>query len=282
MPSDLKPMLTTDTLLIPDWPAPANVRAVSTTRLGGVSLPPYGAGRKHAGGLNLGTHVGDLSEHVAENRSRLKALLPSEPQWLDQVHGCAVVTASASSWSAEAPQQHPSADASVSDQPGVVCAIMTADCLPVLLCDRAGTIVGAAHAGWRGLCAGVLERTVEQMRSRAPLGDANEWLAWLGPAIGPQAFEVGSEVRSAFLAEATRDEMDATEAAFKVHSEASARRAGKVFADLYALARLRLARVSCTAVSGGDRCTYREEDVFFSYRRDQRTGRMASLIWLAE
>lgn len=267
-------MLTTDALLIPDWQAPRTVRALSTTRCGGVSLPPYGATTKLPGGLNLGRHVGDLPEHVAENRARLEAYLPSSPQWLDQVHGCDVVTVTPGG-SAVA------ADAAISTQTGAVCVIMTADCLPVLLCDTDGTVVGAAHAGWRGLCAGVLERTLDKMRSHARHGDASTWLAWLGPAIGPQAFEVGPEVREAFLAAAPADEQVATEAAFQPHDDMAARRAGKVFADLYALARIRLARVGSVAVSGGTRCTYTEADVFYSYRREQRTGRMASLIWLA-
>ena len=268
-------MLTTDDLLIPEWPAPPNVRALSTTRRGGISLPPYGATAKLPGGLNLGTHVGDLPGHVAENRLRLQTHLPHAPLWLDQVNGCSVVTAPVEG-------SAPSADASIATRPRVVCAIMTADCLPVLLCDRTGSVVGAAHAGWRGLCAGVLEQTLEQMRSHARCGDATEWLAWLGPAIGPTAFEVGSDVREAFLAAALDMERDATSAAFLPHSDSAARRAGKYLADLYALARIRLVRGGCTAVSGGTRCTYTEADVFYSYRRDHRTGRMASLVWLAD
>lgn len=268
-------MLTTDDFIVPEWPAPSNVRALSTTRRGGISLPPYGATAKLPGGLNLGTHVGDLPEHVAENRLRLQAHLPHVPLWLDQVHGCSVVTVPVDG-------SVPSADASITAQPQAVCAIMTADCLPVLLCDRAGTVVGAAHAGWRGLRAGVLEQTLERMRSHAREGDATEWLAWLGPAIGPTAFEVGSEVRDAFLAAARENERAATSAAFQPHRDAAARRAGKYLADLYALARIRLARAGCVAVSGGTRCTYTEADVFYSYRRDLRTGRMASLVWLAD
>lgn len=268
-------MLTTDDLLVPEWPAPPNVRALSTTRRGGVSLPPYGATAKLPGGLNLGTHVGDLPGHVAENRLRLQAHLPHTPLWLEQVHGCSVVMAPVEG-------STPSADASIATRPQAVCAVMTADCLPVLLCDRAGTVVGAAHAGWRGLCAGVLEQTLERMRSHAREGDASEWLAWLGPAIGPTAFEVGSEVRDAFLAAALESERATTSAAFVPHGDAAARRAGKYLADLYALARIRLARAGYVEVSGGTRCTYTEADVFYSYRRDQRTGRMASLVWLAD
>jgi YfiH family protein len=268
-------MLTTDDLLVPEWPVPPNVRALSTTRRGGVSLPPYGATAKLPGGLNLGTHVGDLPGHVAENRLRLQAHLPHTPLWLEQVHGCSVVMAPVEG-------STPSADASIATRPQAVCAVMTADCLPVLLCDRAGTVVGAAHAGWRGLCAGVLEQTLERMRSHAREGDASEWLAWLGPAIGPTAFEVGSEVRDAFLAAALESEHATTSAAFVPHGDVAARRAGKYLADLYALARIRLARAGYVEVSGGTRCTYTEADVFYSYRRDQRTGRMASLVWLAD
>jgi len=157
-----------------------------------------------------------------------------------------------------------------------VCAVMTADCLPVLLCDRAGTVVGAAHAGWRGLCAGVIEATVARMAARAGAGSG--WLAWLGPAIGPAAFEVGAQVRDAFLAEAAaagRGEQDSVDAAFRAGAP------GKYFADIYALARVRLARAGCTEVYGGDACTVSDARHFYSYRRDGVTGRMATLVWLA-
>lgn len=280
--------------LVPDWPAPARVRALSTTRIGGVSRGPYGLADGSAGGLNLGTHVGDGAEAVAENRRRLRAWLPSAPRWLEQVHGCAVVTADgaaeadgvdrvdgadtadgAAAGDRPAPDAPPRADASVSTTPGQVCAVMTADCLPVLLCDRAGTVVGAAHAGWRGLCAGVIEATLARMDGqRTDAGSPPQWLAWLGPAIGPDAFEVGAEVRSAFLDQALPHERDAVEQAFRPGA------AGKYLADLYALARTRLARAGCIDVYGGDACTVSDAQRFYSYRRDGVTGRMASLVWL--
>ncbi len=265
--------------LTPDWPAPAPVRALSTTRIGGVSCGRYGLADGSTGGLNLGTHVGDDAGAVAENRRRLRAWLPAAPRWLEQVHGCAVVTADGSDGSdvddrtpAIAP---PRADASIGTTPGQVCAVMTADCLPVLLCDRAGTVVGAAHAGWRGLCAGVVEATLARMeRQRPDAGSPPQWLAWLGPAIGPDAFEVGAEVRLAFLEQALPHEREAVERAFRPAA------AGKYLADLYALARTRLARAGCVDVYGGDACTVSDPQRFYSYRRDGVTGRMASLVWL--
>ena len=255
--------------LVPDWPAPGRVRALSTTRLGGVSAGPYGLADGSPGGLNLGVHVGDAPASVAENRRRLAGSLPAMPLWLEQVHGCAVATADHL-----AEVTPPRADASVASAAGHVCAVMTADCLPVLLCDRAGTVVGAAHAGWRGLCDGVIEATLGRMQSIA--GEGAPWLAWLGPAIGPSAFEVGPEVREAFLARATGAERAATVNAFREGMP------GKYLADLYALARLRLARAGCTDVYGGDTCTVTDVDRFYSYRRDGVTGRMASLVWLAD
>lgn len=255
--------------LVPDWPAPPRVRALSTTRLGGVSTGPYGRADGSAGGLNLGTHVGDDPASVAENRRRLASVLPAMPVWLEQVHGCAVAIPG------HLPDDTPPrADASIAAEPGHVCAVMTADCLPVLLCDRAGTVVGAAHAGWRGLCDGVIEATLARMQSVA--GQGAEWLAWLGPAIGPSAFEVGAEVREAFLQRATAAEQAATAQAFRRGAP------GKFLADLYALARLRLARAGCNTVHGGDACTVRDAERFYSYRRDRTTGRMASLVWLAD
>jgi len=258
--------------LVPDWPAPARVCALSTTRQGGVSKGPYGLAGGAPGGLNLGTHVGDDAADVARNRARLAACLPSMPQWLEQVHGCAVATVDhVAAPSAPVPQ----ADASLALASGHVCAVMTADCLPVLLCDAQGTVVGAAHAGWRGLCSGVIEATLSRMQAAAGAG-APRWLAWLGPAIGPDAFEVGAEVRDAFLAQARADEQAAVAAAFRAGAP------GKYLADIYALARTRLARAGCTEVYGGDACTVGEAGRFYSYRRDGVTGRMASLVWLAD
>ncbi len=240
-----------DAWIVPDWPTPARVRALSTTRAGGVSAAPYAS-------LNLGTHVGDDPACVAANRARVRSLLPAEPCWLNQVHGTAVVDAATAAGV-------PAADAAVSRTPGAVCVVMTADCLPVLLCDRAGTVVGAAHAGWRGLHGGVIEACVAAMRV-AP----SEIMAWLGPAIGPQAFEVGDEVRAAFVAADP-----GADAAFR-----PAGVPGKWLADIYLLARRRLAALGVTAIHGGEGCTVAEPARFFSFRRDGATGRMASLIWL--
>ncbi|MDO9219442.1 MAG: peptidoglycan editing factor PgeF [Thiobacillus sp.] len=219
-----------------------------STREGGVSHAPWAS-------LNLGDHVGDDPVHVAANRAHLRRALPSEPGWLKQVHSATVV---------EAGLNVPEADAAYSRKAGTVCAVLTADCLPVLLCDRAGSVVAAAHAGWRGLADGVLEATVAAMQ--APPG---EILAWMGAAIGPQAFEVGDEVRQVFVAQHPE-----TARAFSPHAP------GKWLADIYQLARIRLNHAGVPAVYGGGRCTFTETERFFSYRRDGVTGRMASLIWL--
>jgi len=256
--------------LRPDWPAPATVRALATTRLGGASRAPYGLADGSPGGLNLGSHVGDDPADVVRNRATLARHLPSMPLWLDQVHGCAVATVDHVATQREAV---PRADASIANVPGLVCAVMTADCLPVLLCDAAGTVVGAAHAGWRGLCSGVIEATLSRMQAACG-GAPARWLAWLGPAIGPDAFEVGAEVRAAFLEQALPQELASVEAAFRPGAP------GKYMADIYGLARTRLARAGCTAVYGGDTCTVSDAQRFYSYRRDGVTGRMASLVWL--
>ncbi|HUJ87315.1 MAG TPA: peptidoglycan editing factor PgeF [Burkholderiales bacterium] len=239
-------------LLRPDWPAAAG--ALVTTRAGGVSGGAYAS-------LNLGLRSGDDEAAVRENRRRLEALLPSPPVWLRQVHGTRVADADA----ARSAGAQPEADAAVARRPGTVCAVLAADCMPVLLADEAASVVAIAHAGWRGLCAGVLEATLDAMRAE-PGGVA----AWLGPAIGPRAYEVGDEVRAAFLA---RD--PAAEAAFR------AARRGHWLLDLYALARQRLAARGVTRVYGGGLCTFSDPERFFSYRRDGATGRMAALIWLA-
>ncbi|MFZ1641834.1 MAG: peptidoglycan editing factor PgeF [Candidatus Contendobacter sp.] len=242
-----------ESLIVPNWPAPTQVRAVSTTRLGGISSPPYD-------NLNLAEHVDDDPACIAENRRRLAAIAgyPAEPAWLQQVHGNRVVAA-------ETVRAPVVADAAWTRRLGQPCVVMTADCLPVLLCDRAGTVVAAAHAGWRGLVGGVIAATVAHMNV-PPM----ELLAWLGPAIGPDAFEVGEEVRAAFLA------LDAGNASCFQSSPA-----GRWLADIYELARRRLRRLGVTAVYGGDGCTFSEPVRFFSYRREHRTGRMASLIWLS-
>lgn len=237
--------------LTPDWPAPASVSACVTTRAGGVSLAPFDS-------LNLGDHVEDAPLAVAANRQVLVDALGCRPAWLQQVHSADVVEADS--------RCVPTADASWTATPGTACAVLTADCLPALFCDRAGTRVAAAHAGWRGLAGGVLENTV------AALGiEPAELLVWLGPAIGPQSFEVGAEVREAFVA---------------VHTEAQrafvpSANAGKFMADLYALARIRLAASGVNAVYGGGLDTF-SDPRFFSYRRAARTGRFASLVWIAQ
>lgn len=239
-------------LIIPDWPVPTRVRAVSTTRHGGVSAPPYDS-------LNLAEHVGDDPACVAENRRRLMAAVgyAAEPAWLEQIHGTNVIDAG----TACAPM---AADAAWTRAPGRPCVVMTADCLPVLLCDRAGTVVATVHAGWRGLAGDVIAATVASMK--APPA---KLLAWLGPAIGPDAFEVGEEVRAAFLA------LDVGSAGCFRPSPA-----GRWLADLYALARRQLRRLGVTAIYGGEFCTFSDPKRFFSYRRENPTGRMATLIWL--
>ncbi len=239
---------------------PAGVAALSTTRGGGVSESPYDDGTG-GGGLNLALHVGDAADAVARNRALLRSQLPAEPAWLTQVHGTRVLDAASIN-------DAPEADASITDRPGVVCAVMTADCLPVLLADAHGRVVGAAHAGWRGLAAGVLEKTVAAMRA-AGAGDV---LAWLGPAIGSDVFEVGEEVRAAF-AHLGPQAADAFQTIDGRH--------GKYRANLPGLARLALAQAGVVAVAGGSDCTVSDPARFYSFRRDRVTGRMASLIWIS-
>ncbi|MCA7965135.1 peptidoglycan editing factor PgeF [Burkholderia cenocepacia] len=265
----------------PDWQVSPRVRALITTRDGGVSEGPYGRwqdGVALPGGMNLGLHTGDDPDHVAVNRARVLALAgQSRAAWLEQVHGARIVQADeviAAAPAATAPVQ---ADASVTNQAGAVCVVMVADCLPVLLCDAQGRAVGAAHAGWRGLAAGIVEQTAARVAALA--GGATDALhAYLGPAIGPRAFEVGAEVRDAFLDTAAQSEHDETRHAFVAIDGAP----GKFLADLYALARLRLARAGVAHVSGGTACTVTEPARFYSYRRDRVTGRMAAAIWLAD
>jgi polyphenol oxidase len=251
-----------------DWPElPANVGALMTMRRGGVSLAPYDDGQG-GGGLNLGIHVGDAPHRVAANRAALTAVLPEEPVWLNQVHGVAVAHVDR-----VRPGDVPEADAAVARRPGAVCAVMTADCLPVLFCDTAGAVVGAAHAGWRGLAGGVLERAVQTMRDDG----AGEILAWLGAAIGPAKFEVGQEVRAAFMARAADPSMEDTlRAAFRPVDG----KPGKYLADMYQLARCLLNAVGVTRIAGGEYCTVSNSGRFYSYRRDGVTGRQASLIWI--
>lgn len=247
--------------ITPSWPAPARVRAFVTTRDGGTSRGAWAA--SGGGGLNLGLSSGDDRDAVLANRAALARHLPSEPAWLRQIHGTRVVDAA----TVAAPHAI-EADASFATKPDLVCAILVADCMPVLFCDRAGTRVAAAHAGWRGLAAGVLEATI------AASGlDPAETVAWIGPAIGPSRFEVGDDVRDAFVAAANGD-VRCVEAAFAPHVN------GKWLADLPGLARARLAAVGVREVVASGLCTATDATRFYSYRRDGVTGRMASLIWL--
>lgn len=237
--------------IVPDWPAAGRVRALVTTRAGGVSSGAFAS-------LNLSARVGDDPACVARNRAILCACLPAEPAWIKQVHGTAVIDAERATPETEA-------DAAVTRRPGRVCIVMTADCLPVLLSDRAGRAVGIAHAGWRGLAAGVLENTVRAMGS-----PPENLIAYIGPGIGAHRYEVGDEVRRAFV-----DQDPGAAGAF------APGRGGKHFADLYALARGRLAAAGVAHAHGGGFCTA-GDDRFFSFRRDRTTGRMASLIWLED
>ncbi len=268
-------------VLVPDWPAPARVRAAFTLRTGGVSQPPYDS-------LNVGAHVGDVGTAVEENRRRLRDILhlPAEPVWLKQVHGTAVVDLDVlehvtTTMPADAPAgvrtrahlvgnelphvlEAPCGDAAVTRGAGRVCVILVADCMPVLFTTRDGSAVGAAHAGWRGLASGVLEETVRKLRvSPADL------LVWLGPAIGQSHFEVGEDVRAAFV---SSDGL--AESAFLPNTR------GRWQCDLYALARRRLAALGIESVFGGGWCTYADSARFFSFRREGQCGRMAALIWL--
>lgn len=241
--------------ITPDWPAPSNVKALQTTRIGGASNKPYTS-------LNLGAHVGDDAIAVVKNRQLLSLYLPSEPVWVNQVHGVDVIDAAKSTCLQNA-------DASFTTKPNVVCVTMTADCLPVLLCDKAGTVIAAVHAGWRGLCDGAIEAAVNSL----PV-EKSEILAWLGPAIGPNAFEVGDDVRESFI---QNDNQAVT--AFKKHGD-------KWLCNMYLIAQQRLNKLGVTQIYGGsineDFCTYTDEVRFFSFRRDDVTGRMASLIWITE
>jgi purine-nucleoside/S-methyl-5'-thioadenosine phosphorylase / adenosine deaminase len=244
-----------DQCIRPDWPAPANILALSTTRRGGCS---EGVWR----GLNLGGHVGDDASSVGKNRQDLSQLLPQGTRlaWLQQVHGTTVVNAAQA-------MACPEADAAWSTRPEQACVVMTADCLPVLLCNQAGTVVAAVHAGWRGLLDGVIESTVSAMAV-----PGSQLLAWLGPAIGPSSFEVGTQVREAFLGRAQEPGLVA--ACFTPVSH----KPGHYLADIYQLARIRLQGLGVDGIYGGHSCTYSDAEKFYSYRRDGETGRQASLI----
>jgi len=248
----------------PGWLAPSSVHAFVTTRDGGVSVPPYLS-------LNLGDHVGDEPQAVQANREILRSALPANPIWMKQVHGTVVSTPAKR---ASMPSVAIVADAAVTDRPNEVLVVMTADCLPVFFSNRAGNLVGIAHAGWRGLCAGVLENTVTEMLGSSNSPSPDDLIAWMGPAIGPSAFEVGNDVRHAFLEAG----IDFPECAFVPIEE----RPGKYFGNLYELARSRLAFMGLTNISGGEFCTVNDEKRFFSHRRDAISGRFASVIWFTE
>ncbi|MBI0328286.1 peptidoglycan editing factor PgeF [Burkholderia plantarii] len=293
MASPLFPDLSWNDCLRPDWRVAPRVRALVSTRNGGRSAAPYGrwsaAGGDAPGGLNLGRHTGDEPADVEANRARLLALT-GQPRaaWLEQVHGTKVVRADAVLARAAELTADPAADpvtdaaagvvradASVTDVPGAVCVVMVADCMPVLFCDPDGRAVGAAHAGWRGLVAGIIEDTAQQVATLAGI-EASRLRVYLGPAIGPAAFEVGADVEAAFAEAATPAEREASARAFVAIDGAP----GKYHADLYVLARLRAARLGITEVAGGGACTFTDRERYYSYRRDRVTGRMAAMIWL--
>ncbi len=241
--------------ILPQWPAPVKIKAISTTRTGGYSQPPYAS-------FNLALHVGDDPANVRSNRSLLAHHLPGQPVWLNQIHSHRVLEAVAAANGADA-------DGIYTTRSDTVCVVMTADCLPVLICNRQGTGVAALHAGWRGLADGIIEQGISQLM-KLTQSKPDELLVWLGPAIGPEVFEVGEDVRQRFMGQSLllRD------------SFRPAREAGKWLADVYQLARLRLSQSGVENVYGGDYCTYTQAGRFFSYRRDGKTGRMASLIWI--
>jgi YfiH family protein len=279
------PELTPADLVHPDWPAPPRVRAIVTTRDGGVSVPPFGRWRRGAdggadlpGGLNLGRLCGDDAAHVEENRRRLLAFVGVPAAWLQQVHGAEVVDAQHALDTVRDGAAPLRADASVTDRAGLACVVMIADCMPVLFCDDTGRAVGAAHAGWRGLAAGVVEQTARRVAALAGVEPA-ELHAYLGPAIGPTAFEVGEDVRDAFMNDATAADAARREAIASAFV-ARPQMPGKYLADLPALARVRLNALGVRSITGGDLCTVTRRERFYSYRRDRETGRMAALIWL--
>jgi hypothetical protein len=274
------PELTFADVLQPGWRVSPRVRALVTTRNGGVSHPPFGRwadGVEQPGGLNLGRRAGDDPEAVETNRARLLALTGTPAAWLEQIHGAEVANAAEVLVGAGQGAAAVRADASVTDQPGAMCIVMIADCMPVLLCDANGRAVGAAHAGWRGLAAGVVEKTAARVAQLAGTG-FEAMHAYLGPSIGPTAFEVGADVRDAFMNGVDGAQRDATSKAFVPRAEMP----GKYLADIPALARIRLNKIGITQITSADVCTVTERSRFYSYRRDVETGRMAAMIWLAD
>lgn len=243
--------------IIPEWPAPSNVSALFTTRNGGTSSGPNGIYAT----LNLGDHVNDRATDVAGNRALLRNYLPSNPKWLKQVHGVLPIWVDQDSTTFEG-------DAAMSRRCGTVCVVLVADCLPIFLCDLAGTMVSVIHAGWRGLAGGIIEKTITEMNC-----GQNRLMAWLGPAIGPNYFEVGEEVREAFINQDGKSRL-----AFVPQYK---KKDSKWLANIFLLARQRLVTAGVTEIYGGEICTYSDPKKFYSYRRDGATGRMAALIWLS-
>lgn len=257
-------MINASSLILPGWKAPQSVKAFTTTRLGGLSSMPFDE-------LNLGMNAGDDPHLVQQNRTLLRAFLPADPVWLKQVHGNHVSTPSSRESSPQSPFE---ADAAVTKSPNEVLAILTADCMPVLFASKKGDVIGAAHAGWRGLSSGVLENTVREMRSLSPGLTAQEISVWMGPAIGPEVFEVGQDVLEAFAPQGD----DVIQKAFTPIKNTP----GKYLANLYLLAKYRLHAMGIDSIDGGDFCTYTDSERFFSYRRDGDTGRFASFIWISK
>ena len=255
--------------ILPEWDAPGNIKSLLTTRQGGCSKAPFDS-------FNLATHVDDDERDVKKNRQKLANVLPSEPVWLNQVHSNVVVNAASAALDTDA-------DGSYTIQPNVVSVVLTADCLPVLICTRQGDGVAALHAGWRGLLNGILEQGVVKLL-RASGRQPEDLLIWFGPAIGPENFEVGEEVRQEFLHKA-QDKLLTAQCFAPVKNNTRGGKAqpfkeDKWFADIYQLARLRLLQAGVENVSGGNYCSYRDKEKFYSFRRDGKTGRMASLIWI--
>jgi polyphenol oxidase len=250
-------------VLAPNWPVSPQIGAFCTTRAGGISKAPFDS-------LNLGRYVNDEASAVSENRARVRALLPAEPVWLKQVHGTRV-------WDADLAQTEEliEADAAVTTRTNTVLTVMAADCLPVLISSPDGGVIGAAHAGWRGLLGGVLENTLDAMQAKTGLNDAGQYLAWLGPAIGPRAFEVGAEVLAAFHDHGQKQGLPVPAEAFMAIDG----KPGKYWANLYELARQRLASKGINYIYGGEFCTVRDQTDFFSHRRDGLSGRFAAFIW---